>query len=167
MHMCLIIFIQWNKHRVTVCAYCDNRLYCIHMSNNDLPFSIKVVGHSICGVYLWGNNKEPLLLQESEWRVVTTVLTATSSLAEVGSYFWSEPRQEENQSLAAAIYTVILFGQLVASTWRQLWFSGKCTSFIVRAVFLQSPPLLEWIWISYWDTLCCHLGPRYFCCLLC
>lgn len=58
----------------------------------------------------------PAAVSASKVRAITSILVAAISEAEKSrSYFWSKPRQEENQSLVAAICTVILFGQPVAS----------------------------------------------------
>lgn len=61
--------------------------------------------------------RNPAAVSASKVRAITSILVAAISEAEKSSsYFWSKPRQEENQSLAAAICTVILFGQPVASS---------------------------------------------------
>lgn len=67
----------------------------------------------------------PVAVSASKVRPITSIsLPAISEAERRKSYFWSKPRQEENQSLAADICTVILFGQIVASTQWQFWFQG-------------------------------------------
>lgn len=60
----------------------------------------------------------PAAVSASKGRPITSILVPTIwEGVRRRSYFWSKPWREENQSLAAAICTVILFGQPVASTW--------------------------------------------------